>query len=159
METIFIALFARLVEFFLSIQNYDENTPPFGAIWWGILFRGPAYLLYGGCLCWLFSLSVNGKSCPVNGRTLLSGHWLALLEVFLFLRGNSCRIYLRLPLLAVCGTLRRRLASRIAPSWATDMPGTRVCPQINRFSSTPQRRRTLFFRSAASYYPLNPSGH
>lgn len=124
MTLLCILIFAGLVEFFGVIPAYISvpvdvsdpkvfyhHTPLFGALWWGIIFRGPGYALFGTLPLLIIFLLLEWKN--------LSSKWLYLIVWILAGVGASLSIA-GIPAGLICGLLYWFFVGQYAGNWKTD---------------------------------------
>ncbi|PCJ91007.1 MAG: hypothetical protein COA52_09465 [Hyphomicrobiales bacterium] len=97
-----------------DVSGY-QRTPLFLAIWWGILFRGPGYTLFGTLPLLVIFLLLEWKN--------LSSKWLYLIVWVLAGVGASLSIA-GVPAGLICGLLYWFFVGQYAGNWKIDLSGT-----------------------------------
>ncbi len=128
MTLLCILTFAGLVEFIGVIPAYIsvpagvsdpnvfyQNTPLFGALWWGIIFRGPGYALFGTLPLLIIFLLLEWKN--------LSSKWLYVIVWILAGVGASLSIA-GIPAGLICGFLYWFFVGQYAGNWKTGLGDT-----------------------------------
>ena len=120
-----ILIFAGLVEFFGALSVYIslpagvtdpdilyQNTPLFGAIWWGVIFRGPGYMLGGTLPLLIVFLLFEWKD--------LSNKWFYI-AIWISAGFSASLSFAAIPAGFICGLLYWFFVGKYSGKWKNNL--------------------------------------